>query len=298
MASSNVPALLKDFADIARANEPLGPYTLLQIGGPAEAVVEPRDPTELTAVVKRCVEGRVSYRVLGSGGNVLVRDEGVRGVVLRLSAPPFTGVTVAANRLRAGCGAPLSAVIAAAAKNGLVGFESLVGLNGTVGGALRRNAGDRTADMGQLVHHVEVLDDRGQAQVRERDELDFGPCESNLDDPVLLSAEFELEQDAPPAVLRRLRKAWIQHKAGQPFSYQSAARLFRNPPGLSAAALIEQAGLVGTKVGGAQVNDRNADYVTAEPGTTARDVLRLIDLIRARVKEQFRIDLELALSIW
>ncbi len=169
---------------------------------------------------------------------------------------------------------------------------------GTVGGALRLNAGDRSAEIGQFVRQVEVLDRQGKRQVRERDELHFEPGRSSLDEPVLLAAECELEPEAAPTVLKRLIKAWIQHKASQPFSYQASARLFRNPPGLSAVGLIEQAGLVGTRVGGAQVNDRNANYVVADPGTSARDVLKIIELIRTRVQEQFRIDLELALSIW
>lgn len=290
--------MLKEFAAITKTNEPLGPYTRFGIGGPAEALVEPRTPDELAGVVRGCAAAGIPYRVLGAGGNVLIRDEGVPGVVLRLAAPAFQEVGVQGNRLRAGCGTPLADLIAAAARHGLVGFESLVGLAGTVGGALRLNAGDRNADVGQFVRQVEVLDGQGQVQVRDRDELHFGLCRSDLDDPVLLAAEFELERAPAPLIVKRLRKAWIQHKASQPYSHQASGRIFRNPPGLSAAALIEQAGLVGTKVGGAQVNDRNADYITAEPGTSARDVLRLIELIRARVAEQFRTDLELALSIW
>jgi UDP-N-acetylmuramate dehydrogenase len=298
MASSKVLAQLKDFAGVLKAEAALGPYTRFKIGGPAEALVEPRDSGELRALVQRSQEQQIPLRVLGCGGNLLVRDEGVRGIVVRLAGDAFNEVSVAGTRLRAGAGAALVAVLAAASRHGLVGFESLVGLVGTVGGALRHNAGDRNADIGQLVRQVEVLDRHAQVQTRERDDLTFGPCQSNLDEPVILSAEFELEREDTNALVKRVRKAWIQHQASQPFTHQASARIFRNPPGLSAAALIEQAGLVGTKVGGAQVNDRNADYVTAEPGTAARDVLRLIDLMRARVQEQFRIDLELAVSIW
>jgi UDP-N-acetylmuramate dehydrogenase len=289
---------LEGFADFTRANEPLAHYTALKIGGPAEALVEPRSSAELTAVVQRCLERQIPCRALGGGSGLLVRDEGVRGVVLRLAAPAFAALAVQGKRLRAGCGAPLGTVIAEAARHNLVGFESLVGMPGTIGGALRLNAGDRTAEIGQFVRQVEVLDRRGQVQLRDRDDLHFEPGRSNLDEPVLLSAEFELESDTPATVDKRLRKAWIQHMATQPFSHQASARLFRNPPGLSAIGLIEQAGLVGTRVGGAQVNDRNANYVVADPGTTARDVLKLIELIRDRVQEQFRIELELALSIW
>lgn len=295
MASTNP---LEEFAAIARAQEPLAPFTALKIGGAADVLLEPRTPAELIAVVQRCMKRQVPFRVMGAGGGLLVRDEGVRGAVLRLAAPAFAEVAVEGKRLRAGCGATLSAAIAAASRHNLVGFESLVGMPGTVGGALRLNAGDRAADIGQFVRQVDVLDGHGALQTRDRDELHFEPGSSSLDDPVLLAAEFDLEADVPAAVVKRLIKAWIQHKASQPFSYQASARLFRNPPGLSAVALIEQAGLIGTRVGGAQVNDRNANYVVADAGTTARDVVRLIELIRARVQEQFRIDLELALSIW
>jgi UDP-N-acetylmuramate dehydrogenase len=298
MAPSNVPAQLEEFAAIARPREALAPYTALKIGGPVDVLLEPRTPAELAAVVRRSVAGGIPFRVLGAGGGLLVRDEGVRGAVLRLLAPTFAEVIVQGKRLRAGCGAPLAAVIAEAARHNLVGFESLVGMPGTVGGALRLNAGDRTAEIGQFVRQVHVLDSRGQEHLRERDDLHFEPGRSSLDDPVLLAAEFELDGDAPPTVRKRLLKAWIQHKASQPFTNQASARLFRSPPGLSAVGLIEQAGLVGTRVGGAQVNDRNANYVVADPGTSARDVLRLIELIRTRVQEQFRIDLDLALSIW
>jgi|SRR6516225_3001013 UDP-N-acetylmuramate dehydrogenase len=298
MAPTNVLADLKEFAAITRTAESLARYTALNIGGKADALVEPRSPAELVAVVQRCVQRQIPFRVLGGGGGLLVRDEGVRGVVLRLGVPVFASVAVEGKRLRAGCGASLAAVIAEAARHNLVGFESLIGMPGTVGGALRLNAGDRTAEIGQFVRQVQVIDRRGQPQVRDRDDMHFEPGHSSLDEPVLLSAEFELEYDVPATVKKRLLKAWIQHKAHQPFSYQASARLFRNPPALSAGALIEQAGLVGTRVGAAQVNDRNANYVVVEPGAMAQDVITMIELIRSRVQDQFRIDLDLALSIW
>jgi UDP-N-acetylmuramate dehydrogenase len=171
-------------------------------------------------------------------------------------------------------------------------------LPGTIGGALLLNAGDRTSDIGQFVRRVEVLDRDSKVQTREHDELRFSSTGAMLDDPILLSAEFELDSDAPEVILKRLRKAWIQFKATQPYSYQAATRIFKNPPGLNAAALIEQTGLVGTKVGAALVSDRNANYIVAEQGATAQDVLRLIELVRTRVLDRFHVDLELAVSVW
>jgi len=289
---------LEEFAEIVRREEPLAPYTYLRVGGPAEVLVQPRSRDELAAVVRRCIEQNIPVRVLGGGCNVLVRDEGVRGAVLRLSEPAFTQITVAGRCVRAGTGAPLSALISQAARHALAGLETLVGIPGTVGGALRCNAGDRSGEIGQYVRQVEVLDNRGEVQAREREELRFAYGWSNLDEPVLLAAELELDADQPDAIVKRMRRAWIHRKAGQPLSFQAAGRIFKNPRGLSAAALIEQAGLAKTRVGGAEISERDANFIVAHPGATARDVLRLIDLARSRVRERFNVELELEIAIW
>jgi UDP-N-acetylmuramate dehydrogenase len=289
---------LEEFEEIIKRNEPLAPYTYLKLGGPAEMLVQPRSPEELSRVVRRCFQGHIPLRVLGSGCNVLVRDEGVRGVVLRLSEPAFTQITVEGKRVRAGTGSAVNALISQAARHGLAGLEALVGIPGTVGGALRTNAGDRMGDIGQFVRLVEVLDGQGAVQVRDRDELRFGEHASNLDDPVLLAVEFALESDSADAIVKRMRKAWIVRKAAQPLSFQSAGRIFKNPRGLSAAALIEQAGLARTRVGGAEVSDRDANYFVVHPGATSRDVLRLIDLVCSRVLGRFNVSLEQEITVW
>jgi UDP-N-acetylmuramate dehydrogenase len=291
-------AALADFAEIVKPNERLAPYMHLRLGGPAEFLVQPRSRQELSAVVRRCFQERLPLRILGGGCNVLVRDEGVKGVVIRLSDPAFTQITVQGNTVSAGTGAAVSALISASARHGLAGLETLVGIPGTVGGALRCNAGDRGGDISQFVRQVEVLDSRGGVQVRERDELRFGYHWSNLDDPVILAADFRLESDAPDAIVKRMRRAWIQRRAGQPLSYQPACRMFRNPRALSAASLIEQAGLARTRVGGAEVSERDSNYVVVHPEATARDVLRLIDLVRSRVQERFKVELELEVTVW
>lgn len=289
---------LEAFADIVKRAEPLAAYTYLRLGGPAEMLVQPRTPEELSAVLQECSRERIPFRVLGSGCNILIRDEGVPGVVLRLTAAPFTEVVVNGRTVRAGTGAAVSALISQSARHALGGLETLVGIPGSVGGALRCNAGDRTGDIGQYVRRVEVLDNRGAKQIRERDELRFGERWSNVDDPVILAAEFELEPDSPEAIVKRMRRAWIQRKASQPLSFQSAGRIFKNPRGLNAAALISQAGLAKTRVGAAEISERDANYFVVHPGATSRDVLRLIDLVRSRVQERFGVELELELAVW
>ena len=287
---------LDDFADIVKPNERLAPYMHLRLGGPAEFLVQPRSREELSAVVRRAFQQRLPLRVLGGGCNVLVRDEGIKGIVLRLSEPAFTQVTVQGNSVTAGTGAAVSALISQAARHGLAGLETLVGIPGTVGGALRQHLGDRSGEIGQYLRRVEVIDAAGQSQTRERDELAYGP--GSFDDPVMVTAAFELDQDRADAIVKRMRRAWITRKAAQPYSFQAACRVFKNPRGLSAAGLIAQAGLAGTKVGGAEVSERDANYIIAHKGATSRDVLRLIDLVRSKVQDRFNTELELELAVW
>ena len=289
---------LHEFNDIVKAEEPLAPFTCLKVGGPAEFFVLPRSVQELTAVIQRCAQKKVPMRVLGGGCNILVPDEGVRGVVLRLAEPAFSQLQVEGRKLRAGAGAPLSALISQAARSALAGLETLVGIPGSVGGAVRCNAGDRAGEIGQWVRSVQVIDAQGAQQVREREELRFDDAGCNLEDPVLVAVEFELDADRPEAIYKRMLKAWIQRKASQPLSFQAAGRIFKNPRGQTAAKLIEQVGLSKTRVGGAEVSERDGNFIVAYPGASARDITRLIDLVRARVQERFNVELELEIALW
>jgi UDP-N-acetylmuramate dehydrogenase len=298
MAQSTWQTHLHEFTDFLQWDEPLAPYAHLRVGGPAGALARPRSAAELCALVRRCSEHNIPLRVLGDGCNVLVPDEGVAGVVLRLSEPAFTQVAVQGRQVRAGCGASLLSLIAEAARHKLAGLETLVGTPGTLGGALRHGGSNRAAELAQCLRQVEVVDSTGAVHARERDDLHFALHSNGLDDPVLLAAEFELEPENAEAIIKRMRRAWIQRKSGQPFSFQAAARAFRNPRGLSADALVQQAGLAGTRVGGAEVSEHHPSYVIAHPGATARDLLRLIDLVRSRVQERFQVELELELSVW
>jgi len=290
--------LKEAFPDIVRTQTPLGPYTALRLGGKAEFLVQPRSVDELAGVLRLAAQLQLPVRVLGVGSNVLVRDEGVKGIVLRLTEPAFTKIEVSGRTVRAGGGTSLAALISEASRQGLAGLETLVGIAATVGGALRWNAGDRSGEIGQYVRRVQVLDERQTAAWREHEELRFTEQESNLDDPVILGAEFELEYDSPDSIVKRMRKAWIFRKSSQPFSYEAAGRLFKNPHGLQASALIEAAGLAKTRVGGAELSERNANFVVVSPTATARDILRLIDLIASKVRETSGVNLEQDLYVW
>lgn len=289
---------LDEFAEILTAHCPLAPLTSLGVGGPAEWLAVPRDVAELGRLVRRCHEAGIAYRILGGGTNVLVPDDGFAGVVIRIAAPAFQTNSVAGTTVTAGAGVPLADLIAGACRASLTGLEVLVGIPGSVGGALRRNAGGRTGDIGQFVQAVEVMDADGRIAKRYRSEIRFGFRESNLDDVIILSGTFELVHDSTEAIVRRLRKLWITKKSGQPFSFQASGYVFRNPRGLSASRFIEQAGLRGARVGGAELSDRDPKFIIAHPGATSRDVHRLIDLVRTKVEERTGVRLELQIDIW
>jgi UDP-N-acetylmuramate dehydrogenase len=167
---------------------------------------------------------------------------------------------------------------------------------GTVGGALRQNGSERSGEISQYIRRTDVIDRTGHLQTRDRDDLAYGAGFD--DDLVLVSAEFELDVDTTDDIFKRMLKSWITRKQNQPLSFQAACRAFKNPRGLSAAGLIGQAGLAGTKVGGAEVSERDPNYLIAHPGASSRDMLRLIDLVRSRVLERFNAELELEIAVW
>ncbi|MEO2088598.1 MAG: FAD-binding protein [Gemmataceae bacterium] len=290
--------LVDAFPDITKRREPLAPYTHLKIGGPAEFFVQPRTPDELRGVMRFCKTNGVPLRMLGGGFNLLVRDDPVPGAVVRLGGPGFGTVEVAGKTVKAAGGAPLFDLIARAVQAGLGGLETLVGIRGSVGGSVRCNVGDRSGEIGSAVRRVAVLHDDATEHVRTRDELTFGDHKSDLDEPVILWVEFELTPDSPAALMKRMRRAWVTRKGAEPLTFQSGVRMFRDPPGQTAAKLIDRAGLSGYRAGGAEVSPRNGNYVVAHPGTTARDILKLMDVVTTNVKDVCGVDLDRELNVW
>lgn len=291
-------AFLDTFAAITQANQPLAPFTHLRIGGNAEYLVTPRTRTELANVVAAAFAEKIPFRVLGIGTNLLVRETPVPGIVVRLTGAEFTGVEVTGKTLRAGGGATLADVVAAAALANLQGFETLVGITATIGGALRCNAGDRSGEMADHLVRIEVLDTKGQSKIREKSELRFGDHASDINDPVILAVEFALQSDRADAIAKRMRRSWIHRKAEQPLSHQAALRAFKNHHGEPARTLLEKAGLARTKIGAAEVSDRNTNYIIAHPGTTAADIIALANKMREAVRTQFGVTLEPEFKVW
>ena len=290
--------LVSGFEKIVRQSEPLAERTWLKIGGPAEYFAEPSTAQELAALIRRCREEDVPVRVLGGGSNVLIRDEGVAGMVLSLSHPFFSEIHLRGQTVIAGGGARLAHAISETVRAGLAGLEPLVGIPGTIGGALHGNSGSHGGDIGQWASSATVITRSGEVVTRNREDLVFAYRQSSLDELVILSAEFQLEEDDPEKLTKRMQKQWIVRKAGHPLSHQNVANVFKSPRGMSAGMLIDQAGLKGTRIGGAEVSPRHANFIVADEGARSNDVLRLIDLIRSRVAERLGVELENQLEIW
>jgi len=289
---------LKGFEDIVRRDEPLAMHTWLQLGGTAEYFAEPETTDQLVALITRCHQEGIAMRVLGRGSNILVRDEGVPGIVVHLAGAAFSAIRVSEQSITAGGGAKLGRVVTTSVHKGLAGLETLIGIPGTIGGALHGNAGTHGGDVAQWVARLTVVSQTGEITEHGRDDLALGYRHNSLDEPVILEATFQLEEDDPQEVARRMQKQWIVKKAAQPLGHQSAGCAFKNPRGTSAGELIEEAGLKGTRIGGAVVSDRHANFIIAEPECTSQDVLRLIDLIRSQVHDRLGVELEQSLEVW
>jgi UDP-N-acetylmuramate dehydrogenase len=289
---------IEDFSEIMQRDVPLSRHTWLGTGGPAEMLFTPRTREEVIGVAQACLKDGIPVRILGSGSNLLVRDAGVKGAVIRVVEPLLSEVTVDENQVTAEGGALLSHVVSEAVRGGLGGMEHLVGIPGTIGAAIIGNSGGRLGDIGQIVTSVSVLTQAGELTTRKEDELQFTYRNSNLQDLILLSATLSLTPDDSDELTRRMRKNWILKRATQPLADQSAGCIFRNPRGLSAGALIEQSGLKGLSVGKARVSDRHANFIVTEAGCSSDDVERLSERIQNVVEEKFGVELKLEIQVW
>ena len=292
--------IFKGLEEVVEKDFPLGKMTTFGVGGSAEYFIRPRGEEELADVLARCNKAGIEVRAVGRGSNLLVKDEGVSGAVIQLDRKGFGEISIEADLLRAGAAAPLSAVVRQAARAHLSGVECLVGIPGTVGGGVRMNAGGTFGDIGQTVERVKVMDVHGQAFYRERDDLAFAYRSSNISARFILEAALRLMPDSERAILTQMKKIWIARKNTQPTSAASAGCIFKNSRGMSAGALIDQAGMKGESVKGAVVSRKHANYIVVKDKkkTKAAEVLALIDKVRKAVKERFDVYLELEIQVW
>lgn len=279
-------AFLREGRVPARFDHPLAPYTTLKVGGPAEFFVEPRTPEELARVVHAARECDVPWRVLGSGANLLVRDEGVPGAVLRLTRLGRR------EGLHVEAGYSLPRLVKETVSEGLAGLECLAGVPATIGGAVAMNAGGRHGELASAVRSVDVLTPEGAVRTLRGADVGFRYRGTALGRAVVLAADFDLRPE--PAARERYEAILGDKKRSQPLGSPNAGCMFKNPPGDHAGRLIDQCGLKGERVGRARVSRKHANFIVNEGGATAGDILGLIDRIRRKVP----VPLELEVLLW
>lgn len=289
---------LSEFAGQIEHDAPLAGLTWFGLGGRARHLFHPKTVDDLAAVVARAHEEGTPLRVLGAGANVLIRDDGFAGIVVRLDAPAFTGLDIRGTRVDVGAGADLMKVSKRLSHLGLSGLECMAGIPATVGGAIRMNAGGRFGEFGNVVREITVLRRDGALETWDHERIGFSYRRSAVAEGIVLSARLELTADDPRVCAERYAEYTAYKTSTQPLAANSAGCIFKNPPGESAGALIDRAGLKGARVGGASVSTRHANFIVADPGARAIDVIRLVDCVRDRVRETSHHELEVEIDIW
>ncbi len=290
--------------DIILENEPLAPHTWFNLGGPARWIARPVCVEQLVQVAARSREQGIPVYRLGQGANLLVSDEGVDGMVVQLNAKCFRAVdwndadgsdTVL---VRAGGGTDMSRLSRDAVNRGLAGVECMAGIPGSLGGIIRMNAGGKFGQISDSVRDVTVVESSGQLRTLSREEVGFSYRHTSLNGHIVCGATLQLRRDDPARLRHRFLDIWQYKKKSQPLADHSAGCVFKNPPGHSAGALIDRAGLKNRSLGGAYVSPAHGNFIVAREGASARDVISLIGLVRRGVAERFGVELELEIEIW
>ena len=275
------------------AQEPMAKHTSFRIGGPADVLAQPADEAELAALLKRAAEHAVPVTLIGNGSNLLVRDKGIRGLVIKLGNL-FSGVEVCGNTLTFGCGVSLAMASKKAASLSLSGLEFAVGIPGTIGGAVYMNAGAYDGEMAKVVTKVRVMDEQGKTSELAASELDFAYRHTALQNSgrIVTSVTVSLVPGDADAIAAKMADFSQRRISKQPLELPSAGSMFKRPPGYFAGTLIDQTGLKGYTVGGAQVSTKHAGFVVNIGGATASDVLQLISDVQSKVFAAHGVHLE------
>jgi UDP-N-acetylenolpyruvoylglucosamine reductase len=282
---------------VVRASEPLAKRTTMRVGGPADVYVEPASEADLAATLIFCREQGIKFFVLGRGSNLLVCDGGFRGVVIHLAHPEFCRVEVDGERLRCGAGAKLKAVSVEAKHHSLAGLEFLEGIPGSVGGALRMNAGAMGGRTFDVVESVRTMDHTGAVREWSRAEVpvEYRCCPLFLDH-IALSAVLRGKPGDPAEIEKRLNEFNRLRWEVQPAA-PSAGCIFKNPESIPAGKLVDELGLKGTRVGGVKVSQEHGNFIVNDQSGTAADVLELMEIIRAKARSERGVELEAEVEI-
>ena len=291
-------SIFSGLEEIVETDYPLAKHTWYGLGGPADYFIRPETVEQLEEAARRCNENNIPIYVMGFGSNLLIKDNGLRAAVIKLETVQFTQTQFDGEQLTAWAGAELGKLVLTCVQKGLSGIEALIGIPGSIGGAVKMNAGGNFGDIGAVVETVTLMDTQGNVFEKSKPELVFDYRRTNIAAKFILNAQLKLVTGDPEQIMRTVKEMWIYKKNTQPLNTKNTGCIFKNPRGVSAGALIDRAGLKGLQIGGATVSEKHANFIIAEKGCQSRDVARLIDAIKQRVKEKFDIDLELEIEIW
>lgn len=274
-------------------DEPMSVHTTFRVGGRAEAFVNASSSMEIVTVRNYCAENNIPCMCIGNGSNLLVRDEGIEGVVISIGSA-MSEVQVVDNMIYAGAGALMSRVASAALKAGLSGFEALSGIPGTIGGAVYMNAGAYGTEMKDVLKNATCVMSNNDIVTLDASELKLSYRSSILEEKeaVVTACCIELKHGNPEEISAAMKDYSQRRRDKQPLEYPSAGSTFKRPEGYFAGKLIEDSGLKGYSVGGAQVSEKHAGFVINKGGATASDIITLINDVARIVKEKTGVEIE------
>lgn len=280
-----------------KIDENMSNHIHFKVGGPVDILLIPSNVNQVVETLKICKNENIPYFIIGNGSNLLVKDGGIRGVVIKLSN--LLSIEVKDNTIKASSGTLLEDVSKKAVENSLTGFEFACGIPGSVGGAVFMNAGAYDGEIKNVIKEAEVLDRDGNIMVLSKKELELGYRTSKVmkDNLLVLSATFELTKGDKEKIQERVNELTEKRESKQPLEYPSAGSTFKRPEGYFAGKLIQDAGLKGASVGGAAVSEKHSGFVINKDGATAEDVLNLIAHVQNEVKKQFGVELHTEVRI-
>lgn len=278
-------------------DEPMKNHTSFRVGGKCDILLTPKKCDQIIKIIDNCKEKEIPYYIIGNGSNIIVKDGGIRGVVIKTSK--LNNIKIQGDLVIAEGGALLSSVSKKAADSSLTGLEFGSGIPGSIGGAVAMNAGAYNGEISQIIESAIVLDNDGKEKELSKEELELGYRNSAIlkYGYTVLKVKLKLHTGDKEKIFNRISELASRRKEKQPLEYPSAGSTFKRPEGNFAGKLIEESNLKGVSVGGAQVSCKHAGFVINKGGATAKDILDLIELIQQRVKENSGIELKTEVRI-
>ncbi len=288
-------------ADVGRVlvNESLARYTTMKIGGPADILIVPKHVAGIEKTLQLVKQYKTKWTVIGRGSNLLVSDQGIEGVVIRLGEG-LDHLEVEKHKVRVGSGYPLIKLSTLLSRQGLAGLEFASGIPGSVGGAVYMNAGAHKSDISSVLSKALILFEDGTIAWLTNKELEFSYRSSVLQTKrpgIVLEAEFQLQAGKREEIVRSMQNNKDYRRETQPWNHPCAGSVFRNPIPHFAGDLVEKAGLRGYRIGGAQISEMHGNFIVNTGGASAQDVLSLIELIKHTIKDKFDVDMHTEVEI-